>query len=63
MGAGNVRNCVPADEPARCTFRVLCEEAIYVFNVLGKQMDPPAVLRRQSFDLFDDAKLSTMATI
>jgi len=31
--------------------------------VLGKQMDPPAVFRRQSFDLFDDATLSTMATI
>ena len=63
MGTGNVGDSVPADEPGRCTFRIFCEETIYVFDVLGKQMDPPVVLRRQSFDLFDDAKLSTMATI
>jgi putative transposase len=44
MGSGNVRDSVPADEPGRCTFRRFCKETIYVFNVLGKQMDPPAVL-------------------
>lgn len=63
MGAGNVRDSVPTDEPGLCTFRIFYEQTIYVFNVLGKQMDPPTVLRRQPFDLFDDAKLSTMATI
>src|SRR5437879_3962199 len=63
MGCGNVGDFVPADEPGRCTFRVFWEEIIYVFNMLGKQMDSPAVLRRQPFDLFDDAKLSTMHTI
>ena len=63
MGSGNVRDSVPADEPGRCICRIFCEETIYVFNLLGKQMDPPAVCRRQPFDLFDDAKLSTMATI
>ena len=63
MGARNIRDSVPADEPGRCSFWIFREETIYVFNTLRKQMDPPAVLRRQPFDLFDDAKLSTMVTI
>ena len=63
MGSGNVRDSVQADEPSRCTFRIFREETIYVFNVLGKQMDAPAVLRRQPFDLFDDAKFCAMSTI
>ena len=63
MGAWNVKNSVPADEPARCTFRIICDETIYVFNALGKQMDPPAISRRESLNLLNDAKLSSMATI
>jgi hypothetical protein len=54
---------MPADKPTRHVLRVFQNEAIYVFNVLGKQMDPPTRLRRQPFDLFDDAKLSTVVAI
>src|SRR5258708_7703261 len=63
MGTWNVKNSVPSDEPARGTFRIICDETIYVFNALGKQMDSPAISRRESLNLFDDAELSSMATI
>ena len=63
MGTWNVKNSVPSDEPARGTFRVICDETIYVFNALGKQMDSPAILGRESLNLLDDAELSSMAAI
>ena len=63
MGAWNVKNSVPPDKPAFCTFRVICDETIYVFNALGKQMDSPAISRRESLNLLDDAELSSMAAI
>jgi len=63
MGTWNVKNSVPSDEPARCTFRIICDETMYVFNALGKQMDSPAISRRESLNLLDDAELSSMATI
>src|SRR5580704_11875599 len=63
MGTWDVRDIVPADEPTLCTFRIFCEESIYVFHALGEQMDAPTILRREPFDLLDDAKLSTMTTI
>ena len=63
MGTWNVKNPVPSDEPARGTVRVICDETIYVFNPLGKQMDSPAISRRESLNLFDDAELSSMAAI
>ena len=63
MGAWNVKNSVPPDEPARGTFRIFCDETIYVFNALGKQMDSPAISRRESLNLLDDAELSSMAAI
>ena len=63
MWTWNVGDSVPPDEPARCTFRIIPGETIYVFDALGKQMDPPAISRRESLNLLDDAKLSSMATI
>jgi hypothetical protein len=63
MRTWNVRDSVPPDEPARCTFRIISGETIYVLNALGKQMDSPAILRRESLDLLDDAELSSMAAI
>jgi hypothetical protein len=63
MGTRNVRNVVPTDEPALNIFWIFSGETIYVFHALREQMDAPAVLRRQSFDLLDDAKLCTVATI
>ena len=63
MRTWNVRDSVPPDEPARGTFRIICDETIYVFNALGKQMNPPAISRRESLNLLNDAELSSMATI
>ena len=63
MGTWNVKNPVPPDEPARSTFSIIGDEAIYVFNALGKQMDPPAISRRESLNLLNDAKLSSVATV
>src|SRR5258707_7714779 len=63
MRTWNVRDSVPPDEPARCTFRIICDETIYCFNTLGKQMDSPAISRRKSLNLLNDAKLSSVATI
>ena len=63
MRAGNVGNFVPADEPGRRAFGSFREKTVDVLDVLGEQMYPPTVRRRQPFDLFDDATLSTMPTI
>ena len=63
MRTWDIRDSVPTDESTLRIFRILCQDTIYVFHALGEQMDPPAILRREPFDLLDDAKLSTMATI
>ena len=63
MGTWNVKDSVPPNEPARYAFRIICDETIYVFNTLGKQMDPPGISRRKSLNLLNDAKLGSVATI
>ena len=63
MRTWNAKDSVPPDEAALCTFQIICDETMYVFNAMGKQMDSPAISRRESLNLLDDAELSSMATI